>query len=268
MTQDEKIMALHRAQVEALLFAAEEPRTVRWMANYLKLPGRYVRKLLNQLRREYAKRGGALEIREVYKDMGVPDDLDASPDQLEGLGVEDLAREEELAEDPEEEPVEDLDAMDDAFAPEPGSDQKPARPKSIPAYHMTVREIHQDVVQRLLPPELGRPVLGTLSVIATRQPILQSEVIHIRGKRAYAHIKDLLTHRLIFRRPTEGTYRIQTTQEFQRRYRLDPSAVQRTRKLRKPAPTGAGENEEGSEGEPPATFAPPPVLSETGEAAA
>ena len=31
-------------QVEALLFAAEEARTVRWVANYLKLSGRRVRR--------------------------------------------------------------------------------------------------------------------------------------------------------------------------------------------------------------------------------
>jgi chromosome segregation and condensation protein ScpB len=127
----------------------------------------------------------------------------------------------------------DLDDMDDEYAQARQSTARPARPSSIPAYHIAVRELHQDLVQRLLPPELGRPVLGTLSVIATRQPILQSEVIHIRGKRAYSHIRDLLTHRLILRKPTEGTYRIQTTQEFRRRYRLDPAAVQRTRSLKK-----------------------------------
>lgn len=229
MSQEEKIQALHRAQVEALLFAAEEPRTVRWMANFLKLQGRYVRKLLDQLRREYAKRPGALEIREVYKDLAVPEDLDASPEEVEAQEQQAaLGREEFGSPDA---PENDLDEMDDEFASQRQEGDKPNRPASIPAYHLAVREVLQDLVQRLLPPELGRPVLGTLSVIATRQPILQSEVIQIRGKRAYAHIKDLLVHRLIFRRPHEGTYRLQTTQEFQRRYRLDPAAARRARNM-------------------------------------
>jgi chromosome segregation and condensation protein ScpB len=212
------------------------------MANFLKLQGRYVRKLLNQLRREYAKRPGALEIREVYKDMAVPDDLDASPDEVDAYDHEGLPHDcEESAEASE---ANDLEDMDDEYSSSRDGSDRPARPSSIPAYHLAIREVHLDLVQRLLPPELGKPVLGTLSVIATRQPILQSEIIQIRGKRAYAHIKDLLVHRLILRRPQEGTYRLQTTQEFQRRYRIDASASQRTRSLR-------GRSESASEVEEP-----------------
>lgn len=236
MSETDPMRETHKAQVEALLFAAEEPRTVRWMANFLKLQGRYVRKLLDQLRREYAKRPGALEIREVYKDTGVPDDLDARPGE-ESAPVETVQVDEGLDLEEEHAEAKDLDEQDLEEAP--ADDLGPARPKSIPAYHVSVVREHQHLVQRLLPPELSKPVLGTLSVIATRQPILQSEIIHIRGKRAYAHIKDLLVHKLIHRRPVDGTYSVGTTAEFQRRYQVDPAAVKRTRK-RKPPVAKAG----------------------------
>ncbi len=228
---------LDKARVEALLFAAEEPRTVRWMANFLKLQGRYVRKLLNRLIREYEKRESALEIREVYKDLGVPDDMEARPDQ-----VLDAANEEEFVDpDAPEEHSEALDLEEEDQEDEPALAlaNSMSRPKSIPAYHMAVREHLQEVVQKLLPPEVSKPVLGTLSVIATRQPILQSEIIHIRGKRAYMHIKDLLVHKLIRRRPVDGTYSLSTTQEFQKRYQIDTRAASRARKAGQSAPAPA-----------------------------
>ena len=231
MNPEDETRIRHMAQVEALLFAAEEPRTVRWMANFLKLRGRYVRKLLDMLRREYTERPGALEIREVYKDFGVPADLDLPP------GEEPETLSEELPEEELDEQARDLEELDQPYEASDGSGKAP-RPKSIPAYHLAVRAEHEELVQRLLPPELSRPVLGTLSVIATRQPILQSDVIRIRGKRAYAHIKDLLVYRLILRKPAEGTYSIQTTQEFQRRYQMDPEAAQRTRPVRSRSAAG------------------------------
>lgn len=256
MSETDPMRATHKAQVEALLFAAEEPRTVRWMANFLKLQGRYVRKLVDELRREYSKRPGALEIREVYKDTGVPDDLDARPGE-EAIAAEAETIQTDEGLDLEEEHAEALDLDEQDQDETPADDLGPARPKSIPAYHVAVVREHQHLVQRLMPPELSKPVLGTLSVIATRQPILQSEIIHIRGKRAYAHIKDLLSHKLIHRRPVDGTYSLGTTAEFQRRYEVDPEAVKRTRKLAR------NKKRPGKAGPPPSdgpeVAAPPPT---------
>jgi chromosome segregation and condensation protein ScpB len=256
VSETDPMRETHKAQVETLLFAAEEPRTVRWMANFLKLRGRYVRKLLDELRREYRKRPGALEIREVYKDVGVPDDLEARPgEEAAAPAVEIIQTDEGLDLEEEHAEAKDLDEQD--LDETPATDAAPARPKSIPAYHVAIVREHQHLVQRLMPPELSKPVLGTLSVIATRQPILQSEIIHIRGKRAYAHIKDLLVHKLIHRRPVDGTYSLGTTAEFQRRYEVDPAAVKRTRK-KKRAAAKAG---------PPPMATPDVPASDTGIAA-
>lgn len=205
---------IHR--VEALLFAAEEPRTVRWMASHLGVKGRDVRKVLNRLIRQYKKRQGALEVREVVRDLAYAEDFDASKAASEWSEAEMLAA---LDEGPEASDFGDEDSEDEASeAPQ----RKPRR--SVPAYHLAVRHAYEPVIEKLLPPELSKPVLGTLSVVATRQPLLQSELIRIRGKRAYAHIKDLLVHRLIRRKPVEGTFSLSTTAEFSRQYSLDPRA--------------------------------------------
>lgn len=259
MSESDRERAEHKAQVEALLFAAEEPRTVRWMANFLKLQGRYVRRLLDELRREYDGRPGALEIREVYKDTVVPDDLEASPAEVFEAEVAAAEAPPVSEEEDEHAAAGDLDGQDlgDESEDEAAAGRA-ARPRSIPSYHLAVRFEQQHLVQRLLPPELSKPVLGTLSLIATRQPILQSEIIHSRGKRAYAHIKDLLVHRLISRRPVDGTYSLSTTSEFQRRYQVDPAAVRRTRKLSK------GKRDAASKAGPP----PPQLEGDVGSVAA
>jgi segregation and condensation protein B len=50
-----------------------------------------------------------------------------------------------------------------------------------------------EVVRPLAPgQEVPEPVLRTLALIAYRGPILQSEVVRLRGQRAYAHIRQLV----------------------------------------------------------------------------
>ena len=54
--------------------------------------------------------------------------------------------------------------------------------------------------------ELPLSLLRTLSAIAIKQPVPQSEIIKIRGAGAYDHIKDLITRELIVKRE-EGAVR-------------------------------------------------------------
>lgn len=233
-----------REQIEALLFAAEAPRTVRWMAHYLKVPGKRIRKQLDQLRAEYEGRGGALEVREVLMNRGrilSQEEVDAIQGQSAAAEQDDqdpdslfsaLEQREVHGDD-----AGDLDAPPEISA-EFSGDGAPQR--ALPAYQVAIRTQLKEVVQPLLPPELSRPVLGTLSVIATRQPVLQAELIRVRGKRAYAHIKELLAHRLISRRPVEGTYSIATTSEFTRRYQIDPEVAKRMVKTQRKLGSKAG----------------------------
>ncbi len=249
-----------KARIEALLFSADEPRTVRWMANYLKVEGRFVRRTLDDLRLDYSSRPGALEVREVLMNRGrivspagtrVPDQSEDPDEALSAL---------ETGDDEDAETALDL-------PPEPGAE--PPVIRAVPAYQIAIRMEFRDLVQRLLPPELAKPVLGTLSMIAVRQPILQSEIIRIRGKRAYMHIKDLLAHRLIVRHPIEGSYELSTTPEFSRRYQIDPEAARELRKTstrrratgpaRAAGATGAGLDEAGPSAVPSDPSVPSPA---------
>jgi segregation and condensation protein B len=64
-------------------------------------------------------------------------------------------------------------------------------------WKLTVKEKFLQIVQKINPhTELSKTILETLSVIAWKQPVLQSEVIKIRTNKAYDHIAEL--HRLGF----------------------------------------------------------------------
>jgi len=62
--------------------------------------------------------------------------------------------------------------------------------------------------------ELDRPTQETLAVIAYKQPITQSEVIHIRGNKAYDHISKLKELDFIVSEKFGRTRLIKLTQKF------------------------------------------------------
>jgi segregation and condensation protein B len=82
-------------------------------------------------------------------------------------------------------------------------------------------------------PESGesKAVLKTLSLIAYKQPVLQSEVVRYRGTGAYRHIKELEADGLIERRPKERTYLLKTTQKFAEFYGLKSDSAKDIKKF-------------------------------------
>lgn len=237
-------------RIEAVLYATEEPRTVRWLASYFKTDGKIVRKALEELRREYDVRQGALEVREVLRAesagpaappaAGAEGTEPASEAAATAAGEADLAGLDGL-EDPVAGVVDDGLELAGQLTPE-----GPVR-RVLAAYEIAIRWEYREVVQRLCPPELGKPVLATLSMIAARQPILQSEIIRIRGKRAYAHMKELMEQRLVHRKAVQGTFALGTTAEFARRYRIDPEVAKKLREAKLPDAAEDGDDE-GDEG--------------------
>ncbi|WP_298667492.1 SMC-Scp complex subunit ScpB [uncultured Methanofollis sp.] len=92
---------------------------------------------------------------------------------------------------------------------------------------MVLKEEFSDLVYPLLRPEISRAVLRTLSVIAYRQPILQSELVEIRGSGAYAHVDELIRRSLVARQREGRSYVLQTTPEFSRYFKTaDLTGVQ------------------------------------------
>lgn len=89
-------------------------------------------------------------------------------------------------------------------------------------YIIQVREEYMDIVEKLVPVELTPAILKTLSIIAIKEPVLQTELIDLRGSSAYEHIKELLIKGLITRRRDAAThsFRIKTTDKFAEYFKL------------------------------------------------
>ena len=64
-------------------------------------------------------------------------------------------------------------------------------------YILQVKEEHMDLVELLCPVDLKPGVLRTLSVIAIKQPIRQTDLKELRGSNAYDHVQELVEKGLI-----------------------------------------------------------------------
>ncbi|MBU7042851.1 MAG: SMC-Scp complex subunit ScpB [Theionarchaea archaeon] len=97
---------------------------------------------------------------------------------------------------------------------------------------MQLRPDFSEIVMNYAP-ESGesKAKLKTLSLIAYKQPILQSDVIKYRGTGAYKHIKELESDGIIERRPKERTYLLTTTQKFAEFYGLKSDSLDDIKKF-------------------------------------
>ena len=62
--------------------------------------------------------------------------------------------------------------------------------------------------------ELERPLMDTLAVVAWRYPIVQSEIIKLRGSGAYEHMKLLEEQGFIAKERFGRTFKVKLTQKF------------------------------------------------------
>tara|TARA_Y100000310_G_C20593752_1_gene769446 strand:- start:471 stop:1070 length:600 start_codon:yes stop_codon:yes gene_type:complete len=62
--------------------------------------------------------------------------------------------------------------------------------------------------------ELDAPTQATLALIAYKQPVKQSEIIHMRGNTAYDHVKELKEQGFITREKFGRTRLLKVTQKF------------------------------------------------------
>lgn len=89
-------------------------------------------------------------------------------------------------------------------------------------YILQVKEEHMDIVEKLCPVELKPGALRTLSVIALKEPIRQTDLKELRGSGAYEHVQELLGKGLISRtRDKNGrSYNLKTTPKFAEYFKL------------------------------------------------
>jgi segregation and condensation protein B len=87
-------------------------------------------------------------------------------------------------------------------------------------YILQVRKPYQHLVNKMIPMDISTAALRTLSVIAIKSPLLQKELIDLRGATAYDHVKELLNHKLISKNRSGVSYRLNVTPTFHQLFKL------------------------------------------------
>ncbi|MEY3333024.1 MAG: hypothetical protein RLZZ176_1324 [Cyanobacteriota bacterium] len=90
-------------------------------------------------------------------------------------------------------------------------------------YSLQVRSDFHDLVQALIPVELGVGALRTLAAIALHNPILQSELINLRGSGAYQHVQELVESGFVRKRRDNDSrsYALQITPKFHQYFQIE-----------------------------------------------
>ena len=90
-------------------------------------------------------------------------------------------------------------------------------------YSLQLRTSFQSLLNNLIPAELGVGSLRTLAAIALKNPILQTDLINLRGSSAYQQVQELVELGLISkRRQTDGrSYWLEVTNKFHQYFEID-----------------------------------------------
>ena len=98
--------------------------------------------------------------------------------------------------------------------------------ESEAGYILAVKTSYGKVVERLVPMELTQGALRTLSLIAVKQPILQTMLVELRGSTAYDHLKELLEHGLIAKEPQGRSFLLRTSPKFTDYFKVDRETIE------------------------------------------
>lgn len=90
-------------------------------------------------------------------------------------------------------------------------------------YSLQLRSSFQEILQNLVPAELGIGALRTLAAIALKSPIVQTELIELRGSTAYQQVHELVELGFIRkRRQDEGrSFWLEVTDKFYQYFEVD-----------------------------------------------
>lgn len=88
-------------------------------------------------------------------------------------------------------------------------------------YCLQLRSNHQKLLQNLVPAELGVGALRTLAAIALKTPILQTDLINLRGSSAYQQVQELVELGLIQKRREGRSYWLEVTEKFYQYFEID-----------------------------------------------
>jgi segregation and condensation protein B len=91
-------------------------------------------------------------------------------------------------------------------------------------FSLRLRSEFEDLVNKLIPVDLGRGALRTLAAIALKKNILQSELIDLRGAGAYQHVQELVEQGFVKKKRQADGGRssvLQITAKFHQYFEID-----------------------------------------------
>ena len=106
-------------------------------------------------------------------------------------------------------------------------------------YSLQLRSSLGNLLQNLLPAELGTGALRSLAAIALKSPILQTDLIDLRGSSAYQQVTELVEKGFVRkRRQSDGrSYWLEVTEKFHQYFEIDQLSQVLSRSYSKPSPT-------------------------------
>lgn len=90
-------------------------------------------------------------------------------------------------------------------------------------YALQLRTPYQNLVQTLVPLDLGVGALRTLAAIALKGPISQTDLVELRGSGAYQHVQELVTLGFVQKRrqAKQRSFWLQVTDKFYQYFQMD-----------------------------------------------
>lgn len=110
-------------------------------------------------------------------------------------------------------------------------------------YCLQLKERYRYLVDTLIPLDLGVGALRTLAAIALKGPIIQTDLVDLRGSGAYQHVQELVSQGFVSkRRQADGrSFWVQVTKKFYQHFEIDQLP-----KLRQKSPETPAETESSS----------------------
>ena len=95
--------------------------------------------------------------------------------------------------------------------------------ENLTGYSLQLRATFQTLIQDLIPAELGTGSLRTLAAIALKSPMLQTDLINLRGSSAYQQVQELVELGFVRkRRQTDGRSSwLEITDKFHQYFEID-----------------------------------------------
>ena len=104
-------------------------------------------------------------------------------------------------------------------------------------YCMQIADQYEDLTEDILPIALRTAVLRTLSTIALKEPMLQKDLVTIRGGGVYEHVKELSDMGLVKKTKDGHQNVLHTTKFFTENFKLSQNGLELKNVLMKASPT-------------------------------